>query len=227
MIRVILTALLLLILSMGMALATGDDVNTSSGEHPPYSCEKNDAGDFVCYCTGRADCHEMQDQGVCDVPIPELGEHATGNDTVCEENFADVGEYVCHCTATSSRDNSSRSGTFNSPTENAPVSRPRPRRGGDRFEQLPDGTSNTLSPSEHTNETVPSRRGSAPALDTATDEEGEDASPSRRTVRDHRRSTVQTRNSESEEERNRRIEEMRREVEELERPLQELEGGGG
>lgn len=198
----LLTAILALILSAGTAFATDDNANTSSGEHPPFSCEKNDAGDFVCYCAGEADCQEMQDSGVCDVPMPELGPRATGNDTSCNDNFGNVGEYVCECTATSSAGVSRRPEAFNSPTENAP--------------------------SERTNETVPARRGSAPAQAAATEEEGEseEATPRRR-VRDHRGRAVQSRHTESEEERNRRIEEMRREAEALERQLQELEGGGG
>jgi len=160
--RLLITSFLTVVISFGTAYAADDNANTSGGSHPPYTCEKNAAGDFVCYCSGESDCQEMQDSGVCDVPMPELGQHATGNDTDCDENFGGVGEYVCECTATLSDNVSRRPGAFNSPVENAP--------------------------SERTNETVPSRRGRAPASDTATESDVEtEETPPERTVRDHRR----------------------------------------
>ncbi len=198
--QLLLTAILALIVGAGVAFAADDHANTSGGGHPPYTCEKNAAGDFVCYCSGEADCQEMQDSGVCDVPMPELGEHATGNDTDCDDDFGGVGEYACECTATLSDSVSRRPDAFNSPVENAP--------------------------SERTNETVPSRRGRAPnnGLVIESGQEVEER-PSGRTVRDHRTGVARSSSSETSEEESRRIEEMRREAEALERQLQELEGG--
>jgi len=181
----ILTVLIALMISMGTAFATEDDENADPPYHP-YLCGPNDEGVETCYCASRYDCNYMIRDGVCDVPMPELGEHATGNDMVCDDNFGGVGEYVCECSVEISRPESSRRpDAFNLPTENTPVSRPRPRRAGDPFEQVPDSATDTLSPDERRNESVPARRGDAPVTNTATEENEEEANPPRR-VRDHR-----------------------------------------
>ena len=185
--QALLAMFLAFIVSMGTAFAAEDDDNGDPPYHP-YLCGPNDDGVETCYCASRYDCNYMIRDGVCDVPMPELGEHATGNDMVCDDNFGGVGEYVCECSAErAAPETSRRPDAFNTPTENAPVSRPRSRRAGDRFEQVPDGTSNTNSPSERRNETVPARRGRSHEADTASeaDNETEEASP-RRNIRDHR-----------------------------------------
>lgn len=158
--QLLLTVLLALIVSTGTALATDDAAGNS---YKPYTCEQNEFGVETCYCAGRYDCNYMISDGVCDVPMPELGEHATGNDMVCDDNFGGVGEYVCECSAeVGTRPGTSRRpDTFDSTTENAP--------------------------SERTNETVPSRRGRAPDSGSVTEGDVEtEETPPQRTVRDHR-----------------------------------------
>ena len=181
-----LTTILAFAISMGTAFATEDDADADPPYHP-YLCSPNDDGVETCYCASRYDCNYMIRDGVCDVPMPELGEHATGNDMVCDDNFGGVGEYVCECSAERAGfETSRRPDAFNSPTENAPVSRPRPRRAGDRFEQVPNDASNPASPSERRNETVPARRGNAPEAETAVEDERQEETTPQRTVRDHR-----------------------------------------
>jgi len=156
----------ILFISTGTAFATGDSANGSG--YKPYTCEPNDAGVETCYCAGRYDCNYMISDGVCDVPMPELGSNASGNDMACDDNFGGVGEYVCECSAEITRPGvSRRPDRFDAPNESAlPEPSARDRR---RDHRPTTSTDDIIAPNNRTtdsdNEVVPARRGNAPETD--------------------------------------------------------------
>ncbi len=189
--KYLLMIVTILFVCTGMAFATEDDSDSGdSGGHDPFTCEENDEGVETCYCSGESDCKEMQDSGVCDVPMPELGSNATGNDTSCDRNFGGVGEHVCQCSAElTGPEVSRRPDRFDPATENAP--REPSVRDHRRTRRDTTSTDDIVSPGSRTtnrdNEVVRSRRGTAPAQEPIVEDGEEDETPQSPRRRDHRR----------------------------------------